>query len=153
MAIEQPYKGRAVIEDTYSGVTITIPAKRNYFIMLFMMAWLGGWVMGEGFALRTLFGDTPDGVDTFVLFWLCGWTIGGGFVISILVWMLIGKEVITIDRGVLSISKKGYLLGKTKSYSIAEMGNFEIRDSDDIQSFLGSRRNNSIPPFGQKRCY
>ena len=51
--METPYAGRATINDIYNGVEITIPAKRNPFIIIFLSFWLCGWLMGEIFALTS----------------------------------------------------------------------------------------------------
>ena len=49
--MERPYKGRATIQDNITDLQIIIPAKRNWFIILFIGAWLGGWLFGEIMAL------------------------------------------------------------------------------------------------------
>ena len=76
--MEKPYKGRATIIDNITDLQIIIPTKRNWFIIIFVGAWLGGWFMGETFALGLLL-STLRGhpADLFVLFWLIGWTAGG----------------------------------------------------------------------------
>jgi hypothetical protein len=116
MVVEQPYKGRAIIEETISGLSITIPAKRKYHVIVFFIIWLAGWTIGGGFALRmVLLGNAQD-AQGFLIAWLCGWAYGELSAISILVWMFIGKEVITIDRGILTIRKKGSLFSRPKLY-------------------------------------
>ena len=47
----------------------------RYATLLFLMAWMGGWVLGEISALnQVLKGETAQG---FLIFWLIGWTVGG----------------------------------------------------------------------------
>ena len=45
--METPYQGRATIQDNITDLQITIPAKRNWFVIIFIGTWLGGWLMGE----------------------------------------------------------------------------------------------------------
>jgi len=40
--MEKPYKGRAIIEDNITGLRIMIPSRKNWFVILFVGAWLGG---------------------------------------------------------------------------------------------------------------
>lgn len=50
--MERPYKDRATFQDNFTDLKIIIPAKRNWFIILFIGTLLGGWLMGEIFALN-----------------------------------------------------------------------------------------------------
>ena len=48
----------------------------RYGTLLFLIAWMGGWVLGEVSAVgRVLRGDGGG----FLIFWLVGWTVGGVF--------------------------------------------------------------------------
>ena len=143
--MEQPYKGRAILQDNITNLQIIIPTRKNWFIILFTGAWLGGWVFGEVFAISTvsgIFGGEPAGF--FVLFWLIGWTVGGFFVIRILVWMLVGKEIVTAGQSRLTIDKKGAFLFRPKIYDLNEVKNMRVQD--DIpgygSGFFGGHRNN-----------
>ena len=62
--MEKPYKGRAIVEDKITGLRIIIPSRKNWFVILFVGAWLGGWLMGEISALGiliTALGRSPAG--------------------------------------------------------------------------------------------
>ncbi len=126
MQIEKPYKNRAIIEETMSGVIITIPAKRNYFIMAFMIIWLTGWLFGGGTAISALFTSSEGGFQGFLTIWLFAWVFALLAVLSTLLWYIMGKELITIDRGILTIKKAGAIFTRTKSYTIADTANFRI---------------------------
>lgn len=46
----------------------------RYLIVIFMLAWLGGWAIGLYSVANTLLsGD----VNPFLIFWMIGWTVGG----------------------------------------------------------------------------
>ena len=77
--MEKLFTGRAITNDTFDSIEIEIPTKKNWFTILFMGVWLGGWSMGEMSAINTLF-VSNDGLGSgnyFMMFWLFGWTIGG----------------------------------------------------------------------------
>ena len=143
--MEQPYKGRATVRDNITDLQIIIPARKNWFIILFTGAWLGGWLFGEVFAITAvtgILGGNPAGF--FVLFWLIGWTVAGFFVIKTLVWMLGGKEIVTIGQSRLTIDKKGALLFRPKIYDLNEVKNMRAQDDNPGHSggFFGGHRNN-----------
>lgn len=48
----------------------------RYGVLLFLVAWMGGWVMGEVSALSQV---VRGGGGWFLIFWLVGWTVGGVF--------------------------------------------------------------------------
>ncbi|MBK7712540.1 MAG: hypothetical protein IPJ37_17440 [Bacteroidales bacterium] len=103
--IEKPYDGRAKIDFDGLRLKILIPTKKNWFIIIFLMAWTGGWYMGESSAIKELLSSKNIAADSFTIFWLIGWTVGGLFAITILVWSLFGWELIYIDSGIFKVEK------------------------------------------------
>ena len=142
--MEQPYKGRAILQDNITDLQIIIPTRKNWFIILFTGAWLGGWVFGEVFAISAVTGllsGNPAGF--FILFWLIGWTVGGFFVMRVFLWMLKGKEIITVGQSRLSIDKKGLLLFRPKIYDLNEVKNMRVHDDSlGYSGFFGGHRSN-----------
>jgi hypothetical protein len=136
--MEKPYRGRATIQDNFTDMQFIIPAKRNWFIIIFLGAWLGGWLMGElfvsGMFISRLAGN-PAGL--FVLFWLVAWTAGGFFAFRTFLWMVKGKEVITVGQNTLKIDRKGSLLFKAKVYDLNEVKNLRVQD--DFLNFFWRR--------------
>src|SRR4051812_28316241 len=112
--MELSYNGRATINDNFDQLQIIIPSKKNWFVLLFLVVWLGGWIMGESFATEDLTQSNNNIPDHFLYVWLCGWTIGGIVVIRMVLWVLFGKEIIEAGKGQLSISKKMALFVKDK---------------------------------------
>ena len=103
--IEKPYKGRSKVNFDGIKLQIIIPSRKNWFNILFLAVWMGGWYMGESSVINELFSSDNNGFNSFMLLWLVGWTIGGLFAITILLWSLFGQETIQIDQGVFSVSK------------------------------------------------
>jgi len=125
----KPFVGKAKIKEISGGYKIEILASRNWFVIVFMTIWLCGWAFGWisafGFLISS-FGDVPVGVNLFILFWLVLWTSGGVHVIKTLVWMIFGKEIITIESGRLRIERDGDLLSKKKQYDLQIAKSFEV---------------------------
>jgi hypothetical protein len=57
----------------------------RYLIVIFLLAWLGGWATGEySVAKKVLNGET----NPFEIFWLIGWTVGGLFAMANIYFMV-----------------------------------------------------------------
>lgn len=129
---EMPFSGRATITKDRNSIEITIPSKKNWFVMIFMTAWLGGWFMGETSAINQVFNGSSNGTtDTFITFWLIMWTIGGGFAITILLWFIGGQEQIIVDNGEIEIRKHIFGVGLSKQYRISDIKYLTINPSRD----------------------
>lgn len=140
--IEKPFPGRARIEHDGFSMKITIPSKKNWFIILFLSAWMGGWYFGESSAIKDVLNTENIFADGFMLFWLAGWTIGGLFAIIAPLWTLFGCEYITIEKPVFKIEKglMNYGIIK-KSYDLSMIKNLELSPESDTNSIFGSKKN------------
>ena len=98
MAKVEVGKGRSQIEVTPSGLRITIPAKKNYFLILFSAFWLVGWAFGEVTALAHVLNPESDAPKLFILAWLGGWTLVGAFAIYAWIWNVKGREIINVSN-------------------------------------------------------
>ena len=144
--MEQPYGGRAIINDFYNGMDITIPAKKSWFVIVFLCFWLCGWLAGEIMAPTFFFRSGHNGPpDLFSLIWICGWTAGGAFCAATLWWNLAGKEIINVSAGVLTITKKG-TIAPTKSYDLNEARNFRAWEEPD-NGFGSGNRQGLVTPW------
>jgi hypothetical protein len=143
--MEQTYNGRAIINDTLGGIEIIIPSKKNWFVIIFLCFWLGGWSMGEIFAITTVIGSiqNPNFGGLFILFWLGGWTVGGYFALSAVLWNLNGKELITFQHGVIELQKKGVLFFKPKSFNLKDAKAFRVQEIQD--GGWSNQRNDAFP--------
>ncbi|RWY52243.1 hypothetical protein [Mucilaginibacter gilvus] len=117
--METPYGGRAIITDNFDKVEIVIPGKKNYFILLFFSVWLVGWFFGETSVTRTR--GIAAGTDLFLIVWLCGWTLGGIFVVSTILFMLLGKEIIEAGQGTISIRNRALFFLSPQVYDLNEV--------------------------------
>jgi hypothetical protein len=106
---------------------IEIPARRNWFVILFLGFWLCGWALGEVMVPIKFFGGgVPAPAALFSLVWLGAWTLGGATAITIFAWMLAGREVITVTRDGLSIRRQVRGFGHTRTYDIAHLSRLRL---------------------------
>ena len=141
-----PQAARFRSDVTPDGYRVVIPARRNWFVLIFLCAWLGGWVFGELSASDELFrgGDkTPIG---FLSFWLVGWTVGGIFAAATLLWQLAGREVIAVNSSILSYRAEAFGIGRTRLFRAPDVKN--LRATDYAISTFGNQRTWYPPIIG-----
>lgn len=113
--------GRSRIKELSQGIEIIIPAKKNYFLLLFLAFWLVGWVVGEVSVIRELLHTESKAPTLFMIAWLGGWTVGGGFAMLVWLWNLKGQEVVTIDGRELKHIRDFVLFSRSKEYEVAHI--------------------------------
>jgi len=132
-----PAARRSSLKDGPDGLELVIPAKRNLFLMLFLLAWLGGWAFGEVSALKEL-RSGAGAPKAFLAFWLVGWTLGGGFAASVWLWMLAGRERILLRSGILAVRREVFGLGWTREYDLAQVRNLRVSAESDNRAGWGA---------------
>lgn len=140
MAEVAPGPPRYTIQDDFATLRVTIPARRNWPIILFLGFWLTGWATGEIIVgalflrglLALLRGQPPDvGEGAGMLFmgiWLTLWTFGGGFALLTWLWNLAGKEIIAVDGEGLTIRRAVFGVGPAKRYAAAYVDRLRLAD-------------------------
>lgn len=142
--IESPSAGKSTITNLNGRLEVSIPARRNWFVIIFYSVWLGGWFMGEKSTISEVIkADSPSDIDFFLLFWTLGWTFAGAFIIYSIIWQLFGKEILSIDRGALNLRKTALTIGSHKQYLIKDISNFSIDQNYNTSLFGGGRTNYS----------
>lgn len=133
--MELPQKGRAEINELSQGIEISIPARKNWAIIGFSAFWFLGWCISEVvvsfLVITSIIKGSPN---WFVIFWLGFWSFGGVNVFQGLMWSLIGKELITIRLGRLTLDRAGLLFSKSKVYDLKEVRNIRVQLLDNNQS-------------------
>ncbi len=125
--MEQPYSGRAVINESFGEIQILIPSQKNWFAITFLCFWLCAWAFGLVMAGTTMFRGGPA---LFMGVWITFWTLGGLMAMSIVVWQIAGKEIITAGNGTLTIAKKGVPFLKPKMYMLSEVRNIYAHEPE-----------------------
>ena len=151
--------GRAQIKKDFQSVSIEIPAKRNWFAIIFIIFWSVGWLFGEVSVLTILLNDdSPLGAKSFFIVWLIFWTIGGLTALSTILWQLFGKEIIRIERNILHLEKSVFGIGRQKEYNIKDIKNLAINPVGDMNvwgrknyfSFFGNKNGKLKFDYGMK---
>jgi hypothetical protein len=131
MAIVEPGKGRAVIEQDGSGLRITIPAATHLGGTAFLGLWLIGWAFGEVSVIYLMiFPAAPEPpsafVNIFLLAWLAMWTLGGAWCLAAFLWGVAGKEVIELSSTALRHRKQIPIFSRSRDYAVASIANLRL---------------------------
>ncbi len=119
----EPQLPRFSLESIPGGVQAIVPARRNWFVLLFMIAWLVGWFFGEISAIGQLLSPNEKAPQLFMAAWLTGWTIGGVFAFCAVLWQLAGRELISITSSSLEHRIETLGIARSRVYKIGEIKN------------------------------
>lgn len=143
MSYVEPSPSKIKTRDTGLGIEITIPAKKNWFAILFIGFWLIAWAVALFFVSATLINSFIDNASessgfgwfgrVFTIAWLGGWTVGGFFALKSLLWMIAGKETILVTYDGITIGKHRVLYTSKKEYSRSHIK--EIRTESGAQGW------------------
>jgi len=123
----QPSPHRIRVRREIGGLSITIAARRNWGLILFLGFWLCGWLMGESFALKALLtGRAGLGGSLFLLVWLAFWTVGGAAAWLTFLWALTGEETVVIGHEGMSVRRTVLGLGGTRVVSTRALRNLRV---------------------------
>ena len=140
----EPSKPRYTIRSEAGVVTVACPPRRNWLLLLFLIAWLGGWTIGGISAFTAV--TKPSAHQAFMGFWLIGWAVGEICVLAVVLWQLAGLEELSIVHGNLiqRVSIAG--LGRNREFSGTEIRN--LRVSRPLLSAWIDERSFVPPTFG-----
>jgi hypothetical protein len=139
-ALLKPAKPRAQIVDDLSGLRVTIPAPRNWFLVVFLPLWLVGWAVGEVAVAGKLLTNPPSGGEAlFLLVWLTLWSVGGVLFTFFWLWNLAGKEIVAVDEEALTVRYALGPAGWTRRFDRREMRDLRVSQSGtmDFRSSFG----------------
>jgi hypothetical protein len=106
---------------------LTLPARRNWLILIFLSAWLVGWAFGEVMVPTQLFSKSSrTGIDPFMLAWLAMWTLGGAFAVYVWLWNLVGREVIDVDSESLRIKREVVRWGRVRDFALTHVRDLRV---------------------------
>ncbi|HZV67344.1 MAG TPA: hypothetical protein VFG03_20860 [Telluria sp.] len=140
----EPALPRYQLERTPGGIRVAIPARRNWFVILFISVWLVAWAFGERSAIEQLTDPQKPSQGAFLFIWLIGWTLGGAWALLSVLWQMFGKEIIIVEHGVIVHSADILGIGRTRSYAANQVTRLRAVD------YTSSMRSNQAawkPPF------
>jgi hypothetical protein len=131
MAVIQPGKGRAIIENDGTSLRITIPAADSFSGTAFIGLWLIGWAFGEvSVVYLMIFPAAPEPptafVNVFLLVWLALWSLGGVWALITFLWGIAGKEVIELSSTALKHRKQIPIFSRSRDYAVASITNLRL---------------------------
>jgi hypothetical protein len=130
--------GKARIENRSGNYTITIPSKKNWFLLILGTIWMGGWYWGFANTLAGFESDDETSFSGFITFWLIGWTAAGITVVVMLLWGFFGKETLEFSGNKVKLQKTVFGIGIKKKLERSEVKNFRF---DNInQGIFGGNR-------------
>jgi hypothetical protein len=137
MTFEEVGKKHYKIEQTADGTIISIPSRKNWFIILFIGFWLIGWAVGEVSVIGILSAGVIKALNNgipeiskngpgafgglFLFAWLGGWTVGGAFAIYAWLWQVKGIERISISTNALIVEKLVPIWKRKKEYHLKDV--------------------------------
>ena len=135
-------QGRAIVTPEGSSLKIVIPIRKLWFVIVFLAGWLFLWGTQS---VPSIIQDIQDN-EAEDLHFLVVWALGGLWATSVLLRLLLEREIILIDRGQLSIKKSVLGIGRYKKYKIKSIEG--LRFNPDIETFWKWTKNYRSNPEG-----
>ena len=126
--VVEPESARYTVESSSEGLRASIPARRDWLIILFLCAWLGGWFFGEVSAAKALLNPKGHSDSGFLSFWLLAWTLGGAFCVGTILWQLAGREVLIASGSSFVHRIECFGLGWNRTYRASEVKNLRATE-------------------------
>lgn len=137
---------RVRIDHPKDAMTITVRSILRLGKLAFISVWLSGWSYGGILALGVLlFGNSDSGRNFFIALWLIPWAAGFAFGAFMFLWILWGREQLTIDNSSITKRISVRLFTRTWNYDLVNVSN--IRKTPDLSEFLS--QSNLENPFGK----
>ncbi len=128
MSLVTPARSKAVLEQGTYGPRLVIPAPRRIGFALFICVWLGGWAWGLVSAVKDLQDPGTHGEGrSFIALWLTLWILGGAWAVLTVLWTLMGREIITIEQGYLTVRQELFGLGRSRAYALQDVRDVRVR--------------------------
>jgi hypothetical protein len=114
--VVQPFPLRSTVSENSGALQISIPTKRRWLVIPFVVCWLslwtyGGWETGSKLVKHFEF---------FEFTWMGMWAFGEVVAIAWCLRMLGGRDVVTVGGDTLTIRKQIFGIGLVNAYSIPQ---------------------------------
>jgi hypothetical protein len=132
MALIPTSEPRYEVLRSQTEVRVVIPARRNWFLVFFLICWLGAWGFGETTAFRQLVTGQGRNGASFMMFWLAGWTLGGAFAAGSVLWMLNGREIVSIRPDISRLGVRsaiGNVAVRTREFDLSQVRNLRVTNA------------------------
>lgn len=118
---------RADMRRSDDTLTIISPSMKSISLIVFLIASSGIWILGEKIIVSLIL-TLPilHGYDYFFLLWFICWTAMGFFLFLKLVWVLAGREVISVSTGNIKIEKNYLGFRKSQVYRLEDVKDLRL---------------------------
>ena len=103
---------------------VATPARRSWFLLLFLGFWLALWTIAGVVALY----QVAQEFDLFLVFWLGGWALGWLFAASVVAWQINGREILRVIGGDLQVEHSAVGLKKSWWFRGDEVRDLQASD-------------------------
>lgn len=154
------------IDDSGDRVRITFEVRgwARFLIVVFLLAWLAGWAVGEWFALRGIVWAFQGGRESpvfraltqpvgwimggFILLWVVAWTIGGAAAIVELGRLLAGRDELSITPSEWTIFRGVGPIGIRKRFLRSEIDDLYVRRRNGPLMLESGEKRHPITSYG-----
>jgi hypothetical protein len=126
-------KPRITSHRTPNRYELTIAAKRSWFWRILGAYWLMCWLAGAVALPSVVMSAANRPPVALIALFLAFWLISGGGFCYLVLWRLIGREVVTVESGRLTIRRSVLGLGRTRMYDVSQI--HDLRPSGLFGSF------------------
>jgi hypothetical protein len=152
----QPFPARYTAADLDGCLVISMPARRDWIMIVSLSFFLLVWLPVEAIALSVFVGSLLRGgpglawstlatIEPFLLIWLSIWTIGGLFNFYGWLWHVTGRELIEVSREGIQLSRQVLGRGRAQTYLTEHITDLRVSPWP-FAGGVGPRR--SRQPFG-----
>ena len=125
--IVTPQRPRFLVEEG-PGLRVTLPCKKDWFRILFFSVWLVGWYLGESNEIPKVIKGVRSGqVPISDLVWLVMWSLAGLFLSFWITWRLLGKEILALASGTLTLQKQIAGIGRSWEFDTSQISALRFR--------------------------
>lgn len=91
-------------------------------MFVFLLIWFALWIVTEFFMLRTVLADP----EVSLVFFFIVWTLSGAVGLYIQLWMIAGREIITLKSGVFTIKYALFGWVRAREYELQHISNLQV---------------------------
>jgi hypothetical protein len=111
-----------MIMDTSDCLRLVIPYSRSWFVIGFLGFWLCAWAVAEVvIPFRFLEGEAPPSGWSLMVAWFMVWTVAGIVAVYAWLWQVMGKEIVIVQDGRLTLRRDIGGFGWDKVYELEKV--------------------------------
>jgi hypothetical protein len=139
MAVIEPGKGRAIIENDGATLRITIPAQLKLLPVLYLVFTSVAMLVIAMVFLRVIINHGLS--MAMFAFWagFAVFAVGAAYSVITVMWSFAGRETIELDDTVLKRRKQIPFLSRRREYRVADISDMRVAADSPVKQFLSAR--------------